>query len=171
MSDQVTTTEGIALSLIPFYTDGGKKASYLSYITTGFSVMEAAKLAKVTLKTIRLWRNGDPVFAVLEGKAHTELREELANHLLDIEYTRNFRLIMAKDFKVLFKDATDQTLTSDEKEYLQVIRKFYTPQQLMMIKQLIVGTDGTKQEAFDFTKTVIEMRLTKVEAKGGGNVT
>lgn len=163
MSDEITTTEGIALSLIPFYTDGGKKAKYLSYVVTGFSRLEACKLAKVHLKTIQRWSEEDPVFAVLEGKAKTELREELANHLLDIEYTRNFRLVLAKDFDILYKDAIGTTLTMSEMDYLKVIRKFYTPQQLIMIKQLITGNGTVKQEAFDFTRTVLTLRLEKTE--------
>ncbi|KKK54908.1 hypothetical protein LCGC14_3079890 [marine sediment metagenome] len=162
MTDELTTTENIAQSIIPFYMDGGKKAHYLSYLVSGFSVMEACKMAKVWHKSVMRWRKDDPNFIELEGMAVGELREQLSNKLIDIEFTRNFHLVLAKDFEILFKDATGETLTEKEQQYLITIRKFYTPQQLVMIKQL-VGGDGGKTEAFDFTKTVLEIRLTKEE--------
>ena len=161
MTSEVTTTEGIAQSLIPYYMDGGKKARYLSYMIAGFSIMESVKLAKIHLKTVKIWRNTDPKFKELEDST-PELRRELADHLIDIEFTRNFRLVLAKDFEILFKDATDQLLTEKEQAYLLVIRKFYTPEQLIRIRQLAGGTDNTG-EAFDFTKTVLTIRLEKEE--------
>lgn len=166
MTSALTETEGIAQSLIPYYMDGGKKARYLSYIVAGFSVMEAVALAKVHLKSVKRWREEDPNFQPLEEQAIGELREQLSNQLIDIEFTRNFRLILAKDFQILFKDAQNQTLTEKEQQYLFVIRKFYTPQQLAMIKQLVGGTVG-QQEAFDFTKTVLTIRLEREQSVRG----
>lgn len=161
----ITTTEGIAQSLIPYYTDGGKKARYLSYLVASFSVMEAVKLAKIHYRTVKRWREEDSSFEKLEAKAVGELRKQLSDQLIDIEFTRNFRLVLAKDFEVLFKDAQGEVLTESEEKYLMVIRKFYTPQQFAMIKQL-VGGDGEKGEAFDFTKTVLTIRLEKEERYG-----
>lgn len=162
MSNEVTTTEGICQSLIPFYTDGGKKARYLSYLVAGFSVMESVKLAKVHLKSVMRWRESDLVFIELEAKVQTSLRQQLSDQIIDIEFTRNFRLVLAKDFEILFKDAQGITLTDKEQQYLLLIRKFYTPQQFVMIKQLVSG-DGKSTEAFDFTKTVLTIRLEKEE--------
>ena len=158
----MTTTEGIAQSLIPFYTDGGKQARYLSYLVAGFSVMEAVKLAKIHHVSVIRWRES-PQFADIETKATGELREQLSNQLIDIEFTRNFRLVLAKDFQILFKDATGVTLTDKEQQYLMLIRKYYTPQQFAMIKQ-IVGGDGKSTEAFDFTKTILTIRLEKEQS-------
>ena len=62
--------------------------------------------------------------------------------------------------RALAVSATD--LTEKEQQYLLVIRKFYTPQQLAMVKQLIGGS-GDRGEPFDFTKTVLEIRLSKEE--------
>ena len=146
----VTTTEGIAQSLLPYYMDGGKKARYLSYMIASFSVREALKLTGVTHKTLTIWRNTDPKFVELE-ESTPELKRQLADQLIDIEFTRNFRLILDKDFQILYKDATSETLTEKEQQYLLVIRKFYTPQQLMMIKQLVSG-DGDRDKPFDFTR-------------------
>ena len=166
----ITPTEGMAQSLLPFYIfstdEANKKARYLSYLVAHFSVMESAKLAKVHLKTVKRWRADDSNFHEVEKQCTTELAKKLADELIDIEFTRNFRLIMAKDFQILFKDATGQTLTDKEQQYLMVIRKFYTPQQLAIIKQMI-GGNGQQSEAFDFTKTVLEIRLSREEKHGG----
>jgi len=156
---EITPTEGMASSLTP-YADGTKKSSYLSYLIAGFSLREACKLAKVHERTIRNWREADPEFAQTEESCRTELRKRLADELIDFEFTRNFRLVLAKDFQVLFKDATGGYLTESEEKYLAMIRKFYTPQQFAMVKQLVGGSDGEK-EAFDFTKTVLTIRLEK----------
>lgn len=167
----LTPTEGMAQSLLPFYIfstqEYNKKARYLSYLVAHFSVMEACKLAKVHLKTVMRWRREDPSFYLVEKQCGTELAKKLSDELIDIEFTRNFRLIMAKDFQILFKDAAGAGLTEKEQQYLMVIRKFYTPQQLATIKQLVSG-DGQQNEAFDFTKTVLEIRLSREEKHGGG---
>ena len=162
----VTTTEGIAQSLLPYYLDGGKKAKYLSYLVAGFSTREATKLAKVEYHSIKRWRRDDPNFADIETRSTTEIRKQLSDQLVDIEFTRNFRLIMAKDFEVLYKDATGATLTEKDYQYLLTIRKFYTPQQFAMIRQLVSSSNGDDEEAFNFTKTVLTIRLEKEERSG-----
>jgi len=162
VAEAITPTEGIAQSLINYYADGGKRARYLSYLVAGFSVMESVTLAKVHLKTIKRWREEDNSFIELEQKSLGELREQLSNQLIDIEFTRNFRLVLAKDFQVLFKDAQEKPLTEKEQQYLLVIRKFYTPEQLARVRQLVSGKDDSG-EAFDFTRTVLTIRLEKEE--------
>jgi len=122
--------------------------------------MESVKLADIHLKTVHRWREDDPVFVALEEKAKTDLRDDLSNKLVDIEFTRNFRLVLAKDFNVLFKDATGETLTEPEQDYIKLIRKFYTPQQYAMIKQM-AGSNGNSGDGFDYTRTVLEIRLRK----------
>lgn len=158
----MTESEGVAQALVPYYIDGTKKSRYLSYLIANFSVMESCKLANVSLRTVRTWRETDPHFVELEERSSSEIRKQLADTLLDIEFTRNFRLVLAKDFQILFKDAQGQSLTDKEQQYLLVIRKFYTPQQLVMLRQLLVGGDGAP-EAFDFTRTVLEIRLSREE--------
>ena len=160
----LTETEGIVQSLVPYivnsYVEGGKKSKYFGYILAGFSKYEAVKLAKVHIKTVNHWEK-DPEFIQMMDQL-PELKKQLSDQIIDIEYTRNFRLLLDKDFKILFKDAMGETLTPAEDDYLKLIRKFYTPQQLVMIKQLVGGGPQTT-ESFDFTKTIIELRLTKEE--------
>ncbi len=160
----ITETEGKVESLIPYiihsYAEGGKKIRYFSYILAGFAKREAVKLADVHTKTVDTWEK-DPQFMDMLNFL-PEIKRRLSDQIIDLEYTRNFRLILDKDFRVLFKDATNEFLTTDEEEYLKLIRKFYTPQQLVMVKQLATGGPQTT-ETFDFTKTVMEITLRKEE--------
>lgn len=160
----LTTTEGMVQALLPHYMEGDKKATYLGYLVAGFSKHEAVKLADIHKKTVTRWTQGDPDFVDFVNKL-PEVRKELGDQLLDIEFTRNFRLVLAKDFKILYKDATGKLLSDQENNYLQTIRKFYTPQHLVALRQLLVGGDGAEQ-AFDWTKAVLEIRLSREEFHG-----
>lgn len=155
----LTPTEGMVQSLLPHYMDGDKKAAYLGYLVAGFSRVESKRLAGIHDKTLTRWTHGDPAFVEFINKL-PDVRKELSNQLLDIEFTRNFRLVLSKDFKILYKDAVGKALTDQESNYLQVIRKFYTPQHLVILRQLLAGGEEGEQ-AFDWTKAVLEIRLSK----------
>jgi len=155
----LTKTEGMVQSLIPHFLEGDRRAAYLGYLIAGFSRIEAKRLTGIHDKTLTRWTQGDPDFVEFVSKI-PDVRQKLSNQLLDIEYTRNFKLVLSKDFKVLYKDATGKLLTEQEQQYLQSIRKFYTPQHLVLLRQLLSGKDDTG-EAFDFTRTVLEIRLSK----------
>ena len=86
----------------------------------------------------------------------SDLRKKLSTEYIDMEFTRNFHLVLQKDFRVLFKDATDETLNDDEKGYLLKIRQHYTPQSLAMVKQLLGG--GNIEKPFDFTKLTLTIK-------------
>ena len=159
----MSETEEMASSLLPMLqADGGdgKRAEYLSKRVCNFSMRESCKLANVSEKSVRRWREADPNFYHLDTEGMTELRKKLGNELIDMEYTRNFHLVLQKDFKVLYKDAIDTPLTEDEKVYLLKIRQHYTPQSLAMVKQLLGG--GTVEAPFNFTDIVFTMRREKV---------
>ncbi len=159
----MSETEEMASSLLPMLqADGGdgKRADYLSKRVCNFSMRESCKLANVSEKSVRRWRESDPNFYHLDTEGMTELRKKLGNELIDMEYTRNFHLVLQKDFKVLYKDAIGSTLTEDETAYLLKIRQHYTPQSLAMVKQLLGG--GTVETPFNFTDIVFTMKREKV---------
>jgi len=52
-------------------------------------------------------------------------------------------------------------LTEAEQDYLRLIRKFYTPQNLVVMKELLEGIISPDKR-FDFSKTVVEFRLRQV---------
>ena len=162
----ITPTEGMIQSLIPHWIEGDKKAAYLGYLVAGFSKHESVKLAGIHKKTLSRWQDGDPDFIEFVNRL-PEIRQTLNDQLLDLEFTRNFKLVLNKDFRVLYKDATGKPLSDQEQAYLQAIRKFYTPQHLVQLRQLLSGQDDGGQ-AFDFTKTVLEIRLSKETVRSGG---
>ena len=158
-----TELENIADAFLPMLLDDGfgatpesKRAEYLSKRVCNFSVREACQLANVSEKSVRRWRAADPTFEYLDTTGMSDLRKKFSTELLDMQFTRNFHLVLQKDFKVLFKDAMDEDLTDDEKSYLIQIRKHYSPQSLAMIKQILGG--GNIQEPFNFTKLTLSIK-------------
>lgn len=149
----------MAKSTLPDFSDE-KKANYLSYRVTNFSTRESCQLAHVSEKQVRRWREASPEFKRLDTDGLTEMRKQFATQYLDIQFTRNFQLVLQKDFRVLYKDATVGGLTKDETDYLGKIRQHYTPQSLAMVKQLLSG--GTVEQPFDFTKLTMEIKREQI---------
>ncbi|KKM14588.1 hypothetical protein LCGC14_1704590, partial [marine sediment metagenome] len=59
--------------------------------------------------------------------------------LMQMEFMRNFRLCLRLDKKVLFKAALSLSLLTDrEMEVLKVIRKHYTPQDIIAVQRALV---------------------------------
>ena len=154
------SAEAIAMSLVPMFMDGTKKAVYLGYIIAHFSITEALELANTSMRTLLRWRMDDIDFDSIEKLCKTDLRKKLSKELSDIEFSRNFKLFMAKDFSVLFKDAKDEELTDDEKKYLVSIRKYYTPQNLAIIKQL-TGDKDANPAGFNFSQLTMTLKRTQ----------
>jgi len=160
----MSDTEEMASSLLPALVDDGldgKRADYLAKRICNFSVREACALAHVTEKSVRRWREANPEFLRLDTEGMTELRKKLATQYVDIEFTRNFHLIMQKDFKILYNDAIGLPMTEKDNEYLLKIRQHYTPQSLAMVKQLLGG--GTVDTPFDFTRLTMTIKREQVE--------
>lgn len=155
-------TRAIAESILPVLSDDSKKGLYLSYRVANFTVSESVQLSKIHMKTVRRWREADEQFRYLDMEGITELRKAMANQFIDMQFTRNFHLVLQKDFRILYKDAmadqvtTNPQLTEQEQTYLKGIRQHYTPQSLAMVKQLLAG--GTVEEPFNFTKVTMTIR-------------
>jgi hypothetical protein len=164
-----TDPQAIAEAMVPFQDDGSKKSKYLSYRVTGFTVMESCKLSGCHHKSVLRWREADARFReVDEGDGLSDLRKELAVSYLDLEFTRNFRLVLHKDFEILYKWVVGESLTPFEAEYVVKLRSHYTPQQLAVIKQVLGGKQG--DAPFDFTKLTLTLRREKetLEIKSEG---
>jgi len=165
----LTETESLAQAFIPTFSDDGKKATYLSYLIANFAHREACQLTPVSEKQVRRWKEADPNFSEICGPKLPELRKEFASQFIDMQFTRNFHLVLQKDFRVLLKDAMGKKpLTENEVKYLEKIRQHYTPQSLAMVKQLLGG--GTVDAPFDFTKLTMEIKreqitITEVQSK------
>jgi len=161
-------TEKIVESMIPYFPDDSRKSKYLGYRVCGFGVREAIALVGVTETTVRNWRKADPQFEVLDLSGINELKKKLGAEFINLEFTRNFHLILQKDFNILFKSVrTPDKLTDRENQYLLKLRQFYTPQQYAVIQQLIGEAQG---EGFNFTDLVFQIRKERSELIVGKGV-
>lgn len=166
-------TESIIRSI--FEVDGNSnKSNYLGYRASGFSVRESLRLTGIHEKTLHRWRDGDPKF-VLQENSLPELRKTLGVNFAHLEFLRNMRLFLEKDYQILQKslrkpDVTDPTtiMTKSEQDYLLRIRSIYTPQQLEVMGALIGVASDTLQPV-DFTKLILSISQTRNEIKLEGS--
>jgi len=158
-------TEALVQSLLPFHQDNNK-ARYIGYRASGFTVREAVKLVGIHQKTLSRWRDPnspwyDAGFVDAENKL-AELRKTLGIEYAHLEFLRNYRLVLEKDFRIIAK-SIDQplSLNSQEHQYLLKARSHYTPQQLEILQRLIGGVKG--DGAFSFTDFVMTLKRTKTQ--------
>jgi len=120
-----------------------RKASYLTYRATAFSVRESCMLAEVKFATVLKWRREDEEFRKWEEQRLPELQHSLVGDLVRMEFLRNFRLALRRDFKLLYKANYNlQGMSDREYELLKVIRKHYAPQDLLAIQKALEPDQG-----------------------------
>jgi len=168
-----TETEKIAHSVIPYSRDDAR-ARYLSLRASGFTIREALRLIGYAHSTLSKWRL-DPEFVDVE-KRLPEYRKELAAEYVGLEFTRNYRLVLEKDYRVLQRSLTKTKdefgrevpieLSEQEHAYLMKMRSHYTPQQLQILEALLRGEQGQVDQEFNFTEFVIRAAREKVEIRG-----
>lgn len=135
--------EAALLSRIPLQTGDSRKAQYLSWRATGFSVREACGLVPIDEATLRRWRREDQEFADFESKWLKELQKDVSRDLIHLEFMRNMRLALYRDFKVLFKAAYDlDSLSPAEASYLKLIRRMYSPQDMAVLEKVVEPGGG-----------------------------
>ncbi len=133
------------LSLIPLQTGDSRKAKYLSWRATGFSVREACVLTPCTHGTLMRWRKEDAEFAKFETEFLRTLQKGISKDIIYMEFSRNMRLAMFQDFKVLYKAAYDlDSLSKNEREHLKMIRRLYTPADLVVLEKAVAPEDANK---------------------------
>lgn len=157
MTTEVTPEEQIAKSIVPYNRDDAR-ARYLGLRSSGFGIREALKLIGKAQSTLSAWRH-DEEFANLENRI-PEFRRELSLEYANLEFLRNYRLILEKDYRVIKASLEKDTiLPIQDHQYLLKLRSHYTPQQLQVIEAL-VGMEGASGGEFDFTSAVIELSRT-----------
>lgn len=135
MTNAISPSETLAKadSVLPrFDWDDEKKRAYLSYRLCGFSREEARGFLSIDVKTIYNWRNRDEEFANIEQTNLLTLQRSFSDQVIHLDFTRNFKLALELDAKVLLKanEATKDAnvvLTKQEVIYLNKIRPLYTP--------------------------------------------
>ena len=174
---QKSDTVEVTKSLMPFLSGGAteeKKAEYLSYRFTGFSVREACALAKIDQSTVQRWRSPtiqqgkwyDETFAELERECTGVNRGKIRKEVIALLFTRNFHLVLRRDGEILMrvlgmeKEINDQGIevtvppSAGDIKYLEKARSHYGPQQLEVLERMLDPEMAGGE--FDFTRWTIE---------------
>lgn len=159
-----------------FEIDGNSnKSNYLGYRASGFKQREALRLTGIHEKTLHRWRDADPEFVRLEN-ALPSLRKDLGVNFAHLEFLRNYRLILQKDFEVIQKslkkpDPKDPStfMSKSDTDYLLRMRGQYTPQQLEVMGALVGAASSSDTKALDFTKLIMSISQTKNEIRLEGS--
>ena len=172
--EAVQTPEmSIAQTVVPYNRDD-VRARYLGLRCSGFTSREAQKYLGIGHSTVSMWRR-DAEFKSVEDHM-PDYRRQLANEYAHLEFIRNFRLVLEKDFRVLSESLTPRKISvvgnsgkehelpapmSDQDfAYLLKARGFYTPQQLEVIERLMNGTND-KSDSFSFEDFILTAARTK----------
>ena len=151
--------QSIAESLFPSYFKEAQ-TEYLAFRACGFKLREACQLVPVHHVTVSVWRK-DPLFVEWEQKAVSTVRDTLVKEHLQIEFTRNYALLLIKDYKIIKKSMDDkEVLGKQEHEYLLRARSNYTPQQLQILTELARLRSGS--EPTTFTELLRKISLKEV---------
>jgi len=146
----------IAASLLPWRKDD-YRSKYLGYLACGFTTEESLYMLGLKLDWLEEQRTY-PDFAEFELRV-PEIRKELSREYIELDFFRNFRMVLEKDYRVL-KKALEADIMEDgrplgqqDHQYLLKMRSAYTPQQLQILEQVMkgVGEDG-----FNFAQWVTE---------------
>ena len=141
----------IATTLIPWRKDDNR-ARYMGYLACGFSPEEALYMLGLKAEWLGEQRQ-DEGFNIFELKV-PEIRKELSKEYIELDFFRNFRMVLEKDYRVLKKALEmDSAMLPQDHQYLLKMRSAYTPQQLQILEQVMkgVGEDG-----FNFARFVKE---------------
>ena len=160
--------EQIAKSIVPYNRDDAR-CRYLGLRASGFGIREALRLISKAQSTLSSWRH-DEVFVDLESRI-PELRQKLALEYVNLEFLRNYRLILEKDYRVISASLSSKKdedgnlipMNKQDHEYLIKMRGHYTPQQLQIMETLFMADKSG--QGFDFTNFVLSMSRTKEEVK------
>lgn len=142
-----------------------EKALYLSYRTCYLSENEAKKLAGIHQDTLNRWREMDANFNRVEQNL-IPFQDKYHNLALSIEFIRNFRMVLQKDYEILIKALSPDTkdiLTPMENNYLVKLRGSYSPEYLERLARLTITGDGLPQDFDTFIMTLQQSRSLKLQ--------
>lgn len=139
----------IANTLIPYPRDDAR-CRYLGYMACGFSIREALNMIDHSKQWLS-WCRRDEQFVQLENNI-PNFRKELSKEYVEIEFFRNFRYALEKDYRVLKQSLSAEPMGKQDHDYLLKLRSQYNPQQLQILEAIVSGTDG----GFNFAKFVAE---------------
>ena len=151
-----TPKEVSTISTLMPYRKDDDRAKYLGYLACGFSDEEALYVLGLN----RAWldqNRSDELFSAIEIKI-PDSRKEIAKEYAELDFYRNFRMVLEKDHRVL-RRSLDMDVDEDgdiiplspfDQQYLLKLRSAYTPQQLQLLQVVV----GEKSEGFNFADWV-----------------
>jgi hypothetical protein len=160
-------TAQVAQALMPYLTGGDitaeRKARYLSFRACGFTITEALELSNTGRTTRNRYLAEDEEFRKADSTGLPALRKKVHSELLNLEFIRNYRMILLKDYKVIKKSILKpDTMTAAENTYLNKARQHYTPQQLAILEQLFApGEDDDAGMPKSYSDFIFRIRQTK----------
>ena len=124
----------VATTLIPWRKDD-IRARYMGYLACGFNPEEALYMLGLKAEWLEEQRL-DESFNIFELKV-PEIRKELSKEYIELDFFRNFRMVLEKDYRVL-KHALDLGggLSNQEHQYLLKMRSAYTPSSYRYLSKL-----------------------------------
>ena len=132
----------IAEARIPL-SQNPRKADYLGYRAVGFTIRESCALAAVTQATLNKWRREDHEFLQFEQERLAFLQRTISSDIMRMRWLRNFFLVLRRDERILYKSAFNfEGLTDNERAYLHLVRKHYTPQDLLALEKALEPEHG-----------------------------
>ena len=154
--------ESIPRAIVPWNRDDDR-SRYLGLRSSGFTIRETLSLIGKAKSTLSLWRH-DSTFLELENNMPA-LQKTLAFEYVGLEFLRNYRLILEKDYRVI-KGSLNRKVTHDDEgrpytkpqdaqdfQYLLKARAHYSPQQLQVLEQIFGGKGADKN--FNWTEFVM----------------
>ena len=168
-----TPEEAIPRNIVPWSRDDDK-SRYLGLRASGFGIREALNFLGKAKSTLSMWRQNE-VFVNLENNI-PELRKTLAMEYAGLEFLRNYRLVLEKDYRVLKGSLNRKAVYDDDGvphqspqdqqdyQYLLRLRQHYTPQQLQAIEQLF-GRGDSSGESLNWTDLVLTLSKKTEEIK------
>ena len=159
----------IATTLIPWRKDDNR-ARYMGYLACGFSPEESLYMLGLKQEWLEEQRL-DSSFNSVELSV-PEIRKELSKEYIELDFFRNFRMVLEKDYRVLRRaleiplDGLPMSL--QDHQYLLKMRSAYTPQQLQILEQVMKGVGDAD---FNFAKWIAQHQDKIVEISRTDKIT
>lgn len=158
----------VATTLIPWRKDDNR-ARYMGYLACGFNTEEALYMLGLKVSWLEEQRE-DADFSAIEVRV-PEIRKELSREYIELDFFRNFRLVLEKDYRILKKSVElpdGVPLAKQEHDYLLKLRSAYSPQQLQILEQVMKGVGASE---FNFAQWVAKNQGKIVEISRTDKVT